>query len=63
MSMRVPALLPGDDAASLKALIVHERATRGGTLSAHDTEIEWLRGQARLALALPFGAKSEPVTQ
>lgn len=53
-------LLP-DEVDSLKAIIVHERATKAEALSARDAEIERLREQVRLLLAQRFGPKAERV--
>ena len=60
--MRTTAALP-DDLITLKALIVHERATHTTALSARDEEIERLRAQMRVLLAQRFGAKSERVVE
>ena len=60
--MRTTAVLP-DDLITLKALIVHERATHTTALSARDEEIERLRAQMRVLLAQRFGAKSERVVE
>ena len=54
MAMRTTAVLP-DDLITLKALIVHERATHTTALSARDEEIERLRAQMRVLLAQRFG--------
>ena len=54
MAMRTTAALP-DDLITLKALIVHERATHTTALSARDEEIERLRAQMRVLLAQRFG--------
>lgn len=62
MAAPVPDLLP-DDVEALKAIIAQQRATLATTLSAHDAEIERLRGQLRLLLAQRFGAKSERVQE